>query len=297
MKLDKKVYWILGIVLLIVIIGICWMVCRPKAENITPNENGGNVVQNQETNTIDFIVNNLGVDADMGNKSIDFNSILKKVKAEHVKDLKGIANEDIDIRVKVFEVDHLEYSYAVDEKEDSYTEIWLAKTSMREDNMILEGFIRRADDFRFSKINPEIIIKEEAGIAMLIISNKASEIEKTIDSEITKASEENKIINLVTEATVSETETVNDSVTATIKVAKENIEKVEIFAGEHMTMLYDGIEATYNEEKQAYEVEVKFDSDREDGIYQIAGIITDTNGNRVIVSFPEVMRMPKEMAE
>ena len=58
MKLDKKVYLILGAILLIAILGICWMVNKPKPVITNPNED----VQNGEVTEYGFIVNNPGTD-------------------------------------------------------------------------------------------------------------------------------------------------------------------------------------------------------------------------------------------
>ena len=125
------------------------------------------------------------------NNDIVLGDILQEVKDNNVKELKGLTDTEINGLMELEWYNGLEKRVAKYESKDEYTEIWLIKLS--NDSQALEFFRKFNESLRndyktesklSTILNDEenIIMKKQDEVLVIIISNDAKEIEKSIDN-------------------------------------------------------------------------------------------------------------------
>lgn len=132
------------------------------------------------------------------NKNIVLGNILQEVKEGNERNLTGLTDIEANKLFNLKDYSGLEKKVAQYESEDEYTEIWLIKISKQEQaTSIFRMFNERIeslrneykDNVKISEIinnEKNIIMKQQNGIAIVIISGNAAEIEKSVDTEFTK---------------------------------------------------------------------------------------------------------------
>lgn len=186
--MNKKIILSICITIVIVIIIAVILTALIKNDN--------NINNNQTGKETSFYVggNVASEGLESINKHIILGDILQNVKEENINQLLGIddskANELIDLEG----YKGLEKKVAKYEDNNEYTEIWLLKISERSQPIkIFRKFNERIESLRYeyknnsriSKIlnnEDNIIMKQQNGIVIIIISNEAKEIEKSIDA-------------------------------------------------------------------------------------------------------------------
>ena len=195
--MNKKI--VLGVcIALVVAIVIAIIAIALKPDNISNNEdieNAGNKENNES-------LYNGGNEATEGmepiNKDMVLGDILNQIKKSEVEGLKGISDTEANNLIDLKEYVGLEKKVAKYEDDDEFTEVWLFKISKQEQAVeIFRMFNDRIEDLREEYKNDakiseilnnenNIKMKQQAGIAIVIISDSASRVERALDVEFVK---------------------------------------------------------------------------------------------------------------
>lgn len=132
------------------------------------------------------------------NQNMELGDVLQDVKESSVNKLTGISNEEANELINLGEYEGLEKRVAKYEDEENFTEVWLFKISeQNQASKIFRKFNNRINELRFQyEDNPQIsailndekniVMKQQQGIAIIIISNNIEEVEKAVDKEFLK---------------------------------------------------------------------------------------------------------------
>lgn len=132
------------------------------------------------------------------NKDIVLGDILQEVKDNNIKNLKGVNNTAANGLMDLEWYEGLEKKVAKYESKDEYTEVWLLKISNDSQSVnFFRKFNERIESLRREYKNQKhisnilnneenIIMKQQDGILVIIISNDAKNIEKSIDNVFLK---------------------------------------------------------------------------------------------------------------
>ena len=129
------------------------------------------------------------------NKDMVLGDILQQVKENEVKKLTGITDAEAESLINLKEYSGLEKKVARYEDADEFTEIWLFKISKEEQavnlfRMFNERIESLRDEYKDNEkiseiLNNEknIVMKQQAGIAIVIISDDIEKVETAVDLE------------------------------------------------------------------------------------------------------------------
>ena len=132
------------------------------------------------------------------NKNMELGNVLQDVKEDSVNQLTGLSDEEANQLIDLGEYAGLEKKVAKYEDEDEFTEVWLFKISEQSQaTKIFRKFNHRINELRYQyEENPQIseilnnekniVMKQQQGIAIIIISDNVEKVEKAVDKEFLK---------------------------------------------------------------------------------------------------------------
>ena len=185
-KTKKKIIFILGIIL--VILAIILFICTNRKDGIIDVEdykfqdNGNMAAEGMEPI----------------NKTIKLGKLMQDVKDQNIDKLIGIEDSKANELLNLREYVGLEKMVAQYVDNENFTEIWLFKISKEAESIdLFRIFNSRIDALKNQYKNNEtinsilaneqnIVIKQQNGIVIIIVSNEAESIEKVIDANFVK---------------------------------------------------------------------------------------------------------------
>lgn len=181
MKLDKKVYLILGVILVVAILGICWMLTK----NNNPNETKVVVKPLNEKVNLTEVFNE--IELIDGMKSFDEMDNVSVETENEVDDGENdiLPEEEIDFG----KYNELEKKAIVNTTDDNVNEVWMIKLGSYEQQedvcRILGNRLKKLkagfeEDNENRAVLEDAVIKQEDGIVIMIISPYYKEIQETI---------------------------------------------------------------------------------------------------------------------